>query len=424
MDAYSKHSRYSNHWDYISSFKRSDAGSGTISDSGNQFSADNSLVGFRNPRWRDQVRLGQNATTALTGVMQTGKGSWVSITWDSAYRAHNSAVQTTWHYEFDGHPSYLSGPSAPSPPGSVTTRVTNRCITKFLDACESARSTFEAGQDIGEYKETLESIHHPLHSLQTKLVTYLESLKKAKQKYPSHSLPKVLADTYLEWRFGINPLVSDVAAAIADAGRYRFPTIPVKASASELYAGTNSPIRMNQGYTSIFNPTQNLKSNSKYSVRYKGAIRSGADASGRIGMAQAWQLLPRNFLPTAWDLLPWSWVADYFTNVGDMIRSLSFVSSDLVWACKTIRSTDSKEYGNISLWNVDWLPAGYEWVYRSYSANGGSAKFTYESTSRSVLVSSDLMPRFEFRVPTSKYPYYNLAAVLISRYAKLVPFFK
>lgn len=430
MDGYVTHGTYSYSYKVDSEFSRTQpTNSGKISDNGTQFFSANSTTGYRNPFWKSQIKLGQNATTNFVGVRYSGQGSFVTIVWDSIYRLQalnsNPAADVVWHYETSGLPSYSVGPSQAITPTDVRTRVRNRALRKFLDDCQSKLSSIEAGQDFGEYKETLHSIKNPLGSMRTKLVSYLESLTKAKRRVRNaKALAKVLADTYLEFRFGINPLVEDVANLIADAGRYRFPVYPVRGQASDLWAGSNTIVGMGSpGYCSIFNPSHNMKSNTTYMVRFKGAIRTNA-SFGQIGRAQSLRLLPSDWLPTAWDLLPWSWVADYFTNVGDIIQALSFPVSNLVWACETDRVVSTVEYSDVFLLKTNWLPQDYYWVKEpSFNSLGGSASFTYSDVNRSPVVGSGLIPQFEFSIPTGKYPYYNLAAVLITRAKKLVPFF-
>jgi hypothetical protein len=260
-----------------------------------------------------------------------------------------------------------------------------------------------------------------------KLLSYFSSLKKVKSKYKRvvPSLAKALADTYLEFRFGVQPLVDDVAQVVADAGRFRFQEYPITASASQVFAGSDSTFTPRTGYWAT-TPTvsQGIVSNSTYTVRYKGAVKSGCNASGKLGFVQSLRLLPRDWLPTAWDLLPYSWIADYFANIGDIIQSLSFCYQDLAWGCKTTRTSTSNRAGEFywKSWatfdpNTYVVVSDDRWVY------GGSSTLSVTSFTRSALVSSDLIPRFQFRIPVSKYPYLNLAALLVGRAKSLVPFF-
>jgi hypothetical protein len=263
--------------------------------------------------------------------------------------------------------------------------------------------------------------------MKTKLLSYFSSLTKAKNRYKrsAPSLAKALADTYLEFHFGVQPLVDDVAQVIADADRFRFVEYPVSASAHEKFQGASSTFTPFIGlWASTPSASQGIVSNGTYSVRYKGAVKSGCSASGRLGHVQALRLLPKDWLPTAWDLLPYSWIADYFANIGDILQALSFCFQDLTWGCKTIRTETVTKVSDFSL-KSPFVPDPSIYVVVSDDrwAYGGSSTFSVKTFSRSALVSSDLIPRFHFRIPTGKYPYLNLAALLIGRARKLVPFF-
>jgi hypothetical protein len=379
----------------------------------------------KNPFWKSQVRKGVNATTQFSWDVATAEPSWYSLQWDRSWNDNQGRLAASRKGYTTGYASYELTPSGVLPDSSVVTRVTNRCIRRFLDACDEATSSFEGGQDIGEYKETLESIHRPLHSLSLKLNQYLSALKKVRRGVKgAPAIKKVLADTYLEFRFGWLPLADDVGKLIADAQRYRFPVIPVRGHASEMFSGGDQIVPFGQGGLCPYGLARKLNRNITYSLRYQGAIRSGSDASGRIGLAQSLQLLPHDWLPTAWDLLPYSWIADYFTNVGDIIKSLSFVSSNLVWAKKSSQTRERYIYSDIAPSSgFGNPPPGDTLVTDSCWTSGGAGVVEWTRGSRSALIGSDLMPRFETRIPTSKYPFYNLTALLFSRSTKLLPFF-
>jgi len=380
----------------------------------------NTRSGVRNPQWRDQVKLGTNATTPFSGVdARINKLVPLSVVTIGVMQAGDvAATQSGVSYSISGFPAYTSI-FTPNADSSVQTRVINRCISKFLDACDEARSSIEAGQDIGEYRETLESIHRPLGSMQDKLRVYLNQLTKASRSIKrGPALRKVIADTYLEFRFGINPLVDDVAKIIADCGRFRFPVIPVHAAAHERYQGSASITTL--GNMGDYPSNQiGIRSYSEFYCRYKGAYRSNSnEKTGKIGVLQSLRLLPEDFIPTVWDLLPYSWMVDYFTNVGDVYRGLCFVTSNLVWSCKTTRDRNVYSYSNFRPVTLTLSP-GFHWVSVNNQCSGGEAEFEVRVVNRSALSAADLIPRFQIQIPQSKYPYLNMLAVASQKFRAL-----
>lgn len=390
------------------------------------FQGSTSASGFRNPKWKDEIRSGQNATTNFSGTdYSDDPAPYISATADGSEVYTLDPRQTyTFTSHLDGVLPYYAPPSYAQPDVSTITNVTNRCISKFLDQLDNAQSSFEAGQDLGEYKETIEAIHRPLAPLRDKLTQYLSSLKKAKHRYRGNNvaLKKVLADTYLEYHFGWQPLADDVAKAIADCGRHRFSSIPIEASASGTYYAQNVHSRISPvGIITALD--QNILSTYKYFVRYKGGVRiRNLLPSGQLSWAQSLQLTPDKWLPTAWDLLPYSWISDYFINIGQVIRGFCSLYSSLTWTCKTARAEARSKFSDFSYVPPDPSPY-WAWVNLRYSVFGGAAETWVRHVERSIINPSDLVPELQFSVPHTPYAFANLGALLLQRAKPLLPFF-
>jgi hypothetical protein len=380
-----------------------------------------SASGSKNPRWKDQVKLGQNATTGFIGSKYSVSNStWVSGQQNLVYQdAITKRIGTSVAQGF-GYANVFPPPLGN--PSNIAASVDNRAKRKFLDRYESIKSSIEAGQDFGEYKETLESVHHPLNSLKQGMIHYLEKLKKVSRFRKSPvALKKILTDTYLEFHFGWQPLADDVANLIADAGRFRFPQYPCQGQHQDRYSGTTET----RSFAIAFLPSvfHRYKTTDSYYVRYKGMVRSRA-ASGQISIGQALRLTPENWLPTAWDLLPYSWIADYFVNIGDILQGLSFINADLVWGCKTTRTESVNEFANLIYQDPPPVSDGFtNYLVNARSISGGNAVLGVKSIVRSSFDGDDLVPTLEFKVPTSKYPFLNMGALLIQRSKSIVPFF-
>jgi hypothetical protein len=385
--------------------------------SSSTFAGECTADGFENPSWKTQVRLGLNATTYFSGVnidldtevFASLLRDWTTI--DPYGNLFIHAREETWGLW--GH-NYLK--TFPSPNSNDVTEVNNNAIRKFLSKAKAAQSSFEAGQDFGEYKETIESIHKPFNSLKTGILAYLETLKKRSHKFrlAPKGLHKMIADTYLEYHFGWAPLAEDIGDAISKLGSHRFPESVIQGQGGKDFAGyvvTNS-------FSAIYVSgicQYDMKSTSSYQIRLKGAVRTRSDISGKVGLAQDLQLTPENWLPTAWDLLPFSWMADYFTNVGDILQGASFMSSDLIWGCKTVRNQTVEDYGPFRLVPLAQShPDGWSSVF-SDVASGGSTRTTGHTVIRTPIDASDLIPTFRFRIPTKTSQYLNMGALLLQR---------
>jgi hypothetical protein len=384
-------------------------------------------LGYKNPRWRYQTAHLQNATTTFSGLdWSDDPQPFVSLEQSVTYRRQSdgAVVYAVASAQYSGMTS-VTAPTYTDPPTSVVTDVTNRCIKDFLRSVDSAQSSFEAGQDLGEWKQTLESVHHPLNSLKTSLSNYFLSLSNKKRKFRNkNDLKKVLADTYLEFHFGWQPLVADVSQAIADIGRFRFPAVPVRGRAKSTYSSTATTVA--GGYEAPITHTHSYVETSTYETRFKGMLRPrNLGSDGRLSLAQSLQLTPDKWLPTAWDLLPYSWMSDYFINIGEIISGLSAAMSiDLAWGVNTTRHHVDRSYNEVKMPDPYIQEPGYDMIYHVNSAYGGTCQTWFKHVERAPLLLSDLIPRLEFSIPGTKYPFFNMGAILLQKAKPLVPFFR
>lgn len=393
------------------------------------FAIQPSVFGYKNPQWRWQVAHLQNACTSFTGIdFSDDPHPFISLQQSGTYRRQNDGktVQYVFEATYEGHTSITCPSYSSDAPSSVVADVTNRCIRDFLRSVDSAQSSFEAGQDIGEWRQTLEAVHHPLNSLKTSILNYFAVLTKRKRKYNRNpiALRKVLADTYLEFHFGWQPLVADVSQALADIGRFRFPAIPVRGRAHDAYSA--QLVTVFGGYYSGMTHSHTYKETSTFECRYKGMLRpKNLGSNGKLSLAQSLQLTPDKWLPTAWDLLPYSWMSDYFVNIGDIISGLSAAMSiDLAWGVKTTRHRIERQYIDVTLPDPFVQFPGYDLPYHVNSAYGGACETWARKVERQPITASDLVPTLQFSVPKSPYPFFNMGAILLQKASPLIPFFK
>jgi hypothetical protein len=368
--------------------------------------AHNTFVGTTNPYWRDQIRSGGSAVTPAQGVMHELDNSWYNCSVSAFFpQVDHSAQETTSGYPPLDYPY----PIGISP--DMLVNVTNRAITKFLNAAEAIQSSIEAGQDLGEHKETINGLRSPLSSLRQHVLGYFPKVRKlGKGKRKGRiAMEKALADTYLEFQFGWKPLARDIADAyVGLTDNQHFKVYPVKATAGVDYYGyQNTPENPIFG-SGFYKPLITATSTSSYVIRFKGAVWSKADPDGRIGTAQALQLDLPHFIPTVWDLLPYSFIIDYFTNVGDIIRAASFVTAGVRWVNRTDRQIDRINFSaNEVLLSTEGITG--------FRPSGWQARVARVAFSRNDVSPGTLVPSLAFSLPHSSKPWENIAAIIMSR---------
>lgn len=154
---------------------------------------------------------------------------------------------------------------------------------------------------------------------------------------------------YLNYEFGWKPIVNDlkkVARAIQDSERilsqlerdsgrnvrrkFQFPTVYTTAqtqAAGRPYPALNTAVYTDQTKTELHSFMQRRWFSGCFTYHFE---RSGA-SRGRMQQAalNAGQLLGLELTPAVvWNLAPWSWLADWVTNAGDVMSNVSRFSQD------------------------------------------------------------------------------------------------
>lgn len=375
----------------------------------------NSLDGYKNPAWRTLVNTNKDATTPMTASRISIKANYLDVsisTSDVSGFPQNYAVT-----EWKGYPIY-SLPNSLTPPQDVLDRVRNRAIRTFIQRANQARSTILGGQDLGEWKETVRAVTNPLGTLKRFILDHVAVSKKRLRRIKrsgSTSFQKVLADTYLEFTFGWNPLASDIGQAVgALRTRYNNPDkVNISANASESFSSSNTMATLFQ--SNYIRAVQSVLSYGTVQHRLKGCVLTDV-TDGTRSVQQVLGLLPENFVPTVWELIPYSFVVDYFVNIGDIVNAYAFRRSNLSWGVETKRTLSIKKYGSVSTYNNAPIPDYYPKIRRlNYvRASGGDATLERKTVTRSPIAYVSLIPTVEFSLPVSSKPWVNIGAILLS----------
>jgi hypothetical protein len=364
------------------------------------------VTGINNPGWRQQIKDGQNATTPRTGT------KYVVTIPDSFW---------SFRAEFDPlGPHGLTTWSSVGPQGNIgfTWNQTiqppeNEALITLYKRIRENHTKFSSMTFLGELRQAISMIKRPANTLRKGLDSYIGTLKQRSKgisktsKRGKLARKKILADTWLEYSFGWTPLISDVgnaakALAAWNVGRdgydERRNVISSSASATEfglnqsltgvLGMGTNDnfPFRkIDQGsYTSMVRY--------KVGLTYKTAVPVGSAA--RLAELSGFSL--REFVPTAWELLPWSFLIDYFSNVGDVLEAFATPTDNISWICRTYRNT------KVQSCTYRFIPDAFvgipEYSWQE-SSNGTSSWILQETSFSREAVSSLSLPRLSLENP-------------------------
>jgi hypothetical protein len=323
------------------------------------------------------------------------------------YLAHNPSLSNTWR-SAQGNPltSFNVGD-----PGAPSTSVANTsALTSLSKRLANELTTFQGGVFVGELKETIHLIRHPLLALRQGLSRHLDLVaKRARRIRKISNMKRMVAETWLETSFGMKPLLSDIdnaadamAQFIVDPTKQEFKTL----TAQGFHETANDAELSNFGMTSFSWYDVRVRSIRKRTATVKYLACIGVSPSVRSSALQKVGLNFASFIPTMWELIPYSFVVDYFTNVGDIIQGLANCTADVRWVMKWIITEDREEAKNFYLvptWDPQYPP-----LQEFRSGNFIASKKTIV---RSQYLGS-LIPPFRWEIPgEGSLKWANLAAL-------------
>ncbi len=368
-----------------------------------------SFTGTDNLRWKSDIENGNNATTDASGTRVLSQGMSAQLyAWGYTNVTDvpaNARSVSIWADPLGTtFTSSLTG-SSEEASNSIEAR------TKFSNRVSKVYTQFEGGTFLGELRETLHMIKKPGQALREGVGHYLDVVQKNGRRIkrrPRTYRESWLSRTWLEASFGWAPLLNDLDDARQYLKRRQavllrevHPVSAIQQSPPVLRA--ESP---GQVVATIGTLRYSVRTIDTYIHILSGGVRSQAFGQGLIN-ASAMGLSSRNFAPTLWEILPWSFAFDYFANIGDVIEGWSNQNCVLSWGRETtvsVRSRDLIGQGGI---NTVARPKGTIFI-------PGTLRTTRRDFTRRP-ISVPPVPGFQFKIPGFGLKWLNLAALARSR---------
>lgn len=309
-------------------------------------------TGVSMPNWREKIAKGENATTPLTARWDAGTSTYGScmlkfygLQWQPlAYAGHSHVTLGNLQRTGDTTLNARLPLSAATDP----TYADNMARAKFYKALRRMEVQWSAPTFLGELGESLRMLRRPANALFRGSLGYLSALERARRGNPRY-WARTAGDLWLEYSFGWVPLINDTKEAydayrsLVNGGTKK--TVLSKGFSHEVDASsTLSAADRGVTYKAFQTPfhywyCNNAKRNERIVVRYKAKIEETVEAT-ELPSRAIFGFVPNEFVPTAWELLPWSFLIDYFTNVGDILNAwvtdskrVAFVNKSVVKYC-------------------------------------------------------------------------------------------
>lgn len=190
-------------------------------------------------------------------------------------------------------------------------------------------------------------LRRPASSLRDGFSAYLKRTRRLRRgRHPkARELRKALSGMWLEYVFGWKPLLGDIeAAAVA------YKTLADRVKTSFCTGGafetiSSSVVEIPQFHPNYLRWTDITVEKKTDRLRFKGVVKHAfdgiqQDTASRVAALSGFRL--EEFVPTVWELIPYSWVVDYFTNIGDILNGMHAVNADMAWISLSRWATATK----------------------------------------------------------------------------------
>lgn len=283
------------------------------------------------PNWWHLIQRGEDATSNMTArwdVVDAEVGAGNVVIYYGQPGQPNAHLATETFYYQDPLAGVVD--LVPKAPALSSTKAANGASAKFYKKLREEVRQFSTPTFLGELAETMRMIKRPAGALYGQSKGYLDALSKAKRASPKH-WTKAVSGLWLEHSFGWLPLLRDAEEAqkayerLLTNGGTQKKIISAgyidESDRSSSLSAVERGILANRWFGGFARYYQQGVLKETVVARYKAKMEKRVDAT----RWDNWALFgfePKELIPTAWNLLPWSFLVDYFVNVGDCLDSV------------------------------------------------------------------------------------------------------
>lgn len=316
------------------------------------------ITGPNVPNWQAKIAKGQNVTTSLDGVRFS-----IPVRRPIDYKGIHT-FQAGTKFRGDGFPTTLNFPGQIALP---TTEATTKATIDFAKKFTSKTQRWSGGVFVGELRETAALLRNPVKSmygLTSRLTRDLQRIardlsRRRRRRTPAGYLfqftrkewAEAISGTWLAYQFGMKPLVNDAndaakaLRALASGRGYDIIKIVGDGQSQEIPLGDIvGSVFPGLGIPGLLVGTSRTRFISE--VRFRGGWRSD-HPTGEMPVPMTFGTSVLDIIPTAWELIPWSFLVDYFTNVGDVLDAYKLRFVHFAWLNRTVRNRRQAEMSDV-----------------------------------------------------------------------------
>lgn len=239
---------------------------------------------------------------------------------------------------------------------------------------------------------------------------------------------EIVARTWLEYSFGLAPLISDTVKVAEAFARWNEEVADPETSQKRLRSRISSRGTQELSTSTTSGATQPIancrlrynlitKKETSYRVQYVCGLNSShiADSGSNDRLLQLLGFKPENWIPGIWEWVPWSWLIDYFTNVGQILNAGVTSTAGVSWTCKTVsQETFQHVTSPVNAEATRTNLSAFGWSMQSAYGHLGQYSRRRTTVTRTAGVSLGVPP-LVVSVPSDIKQFANMGAVLLAR---------
>jgi len=360
--------------------------------------------------WKARIRQGLNATGYLNGTRINVEYSPATLQ-QKYTQNHGFGLFEDRTLTFSGMLQFLNEKYAAS--STLPVEAIDGAAEKYYRKARKAQRTIESLVVLGEAARTTHMIMNSGKQLQDGLFKFLRDLdfmKRSNRKWWNLKAAEIVSDLWLTYAYGVKPLLGDIdagAKALAEDRSFLSEKVSIKASYKTKGGGQ---LASHSGQSAGISWTCKSRYEEEWDCTYYGKVMRNIPYTTNVSqsvLGYDWS----NLAPAAWELIPYSFLVDYFSNVGEIISAYSFNQTTCAWQSRTLRS-------RTRVFITDFVPVR--------PLDTSSKKITstimtpgkYAVTTQTVVrgaIESVPVPNLHFEIPGLSTKWINMAALAWSR---------
>lgn len=342
-----------------------------------------SRSGSKVENWKEKIAKGSNAGSAYSTDFHM-EGSFTPgtsvLVWRDTSKVPPVVHTDTWFGHAFQHSSVGHLPTDAA-------KLEAKALSGIYQRIRASNTQFKGASFLAELKETIHGLRHPASAILEQWNRHYDSLEKRKRfnarlptKVRRADWSKAVSGSILELNFGLKPLISDVRELSKAIVEMVQPTESPRARVSyqsKQDATTQDVTFPTSGSGGIpgygvWKQTRVIKT--RGSVRYVvgldlsvGAALSAAERlQGNLGLNL------QDVAPALWEITSFSWLADYFSNIGEIIEAGTTDTRTVKWIVRTEQTATTRYVWIDQLSSEQYLPGLSNGYFRQVSFSRGT----------------------------------------------------